>query len=295
MIDVFPRRSSRRVRWAALGALLTTTACSSGPPVIEYPTPPSIAPTTSTTVFDYSGIALPLVPGRTTTTVDNQPGRANLRGTVTGPDGPVPVASVRVERLVQDAVLPKDVTTGADGVWRLDLIRGGRYRVRAWKAPDLAQVEPQIFYLGGDETRSLSLTTSRYTGLQAGAVFAPSPPVVNEPAALSVVITTASVDGQGIVRGTPQASTSVQLLTGLGDWRLESSAVQVTDAAGSAQWRLTCSSPGTRPLSVIVGTGSPVTLAVPPCDDGISEPPPPPRTSPNPTLSSTPTTAANRT
>ena len=250
----------------ALAAL--AAACSSGPALIDYPTPKVSAPTTSTTVFDYESVALPDVPGRTTTTVDNRPGKANLTGTVTGPDGPVPLANVRVERLVEETVLAKDLVAGPDGAWRLDLVRGGRYRVRAWRAPDLAQVEPQIFYLGFDETRSLALVTARYNGPQATALVEPSPPVINEPVALSVVVTTATVDAQGIVRGTPLGGTPVQLLAGFGDWRVESPPAQVADAGGNAMWRLTCLAVGPRPLSVVIGSGTPATLTVPPCDDG---------------------------
>ena len=202
----------------AVALAAVAAACSSGPALIDYPTPKVSAPTTSTTVFDYESVALPDVPGRTTTTVDNRPGKANLTGTVTGPDGPVPMANVRVERLVEETVLAKDLVAGPDGAWRLDLVRGGRYRVRAWRAPDLAQVEPQIFYLGFDETRSLALVTARYSGPQATALLEPSPPVINEPVALSIVVTTATVDAQGIVRGprlaVPQCSFSPASETG---------------------------------------------------------------------------------
>ena len=252
----------------AVALAAVAAACSSGPALIDYPTPKVSAPTTSTTVFDYESVALPDVPGRTTTTVDNRPGKANLTGTVTGPDGPVPMANVHVERLVEETVLAKDLVAGPDGAWRLDLVRGGRYRVRAWRAPDLAQVEPQIFYLGFDETRSLALVTARYNGPQATALLEPSPPVINEPVALSVVVTTATVDAQGIVRGTPLGGTTVQLLAGFGDWRVESPPVQVADVGGNAMWRLTCLAVGPRPLSVVIGSGTPATLTVTPCDDG---------------------------
>jgi len=284
------------VALAAIAAAAVGSACSSGPALIDYPTPKPAAPTTSTTVFDYESVALPGVPGRTTTTVDNRPGKASLAGTVTGPDGPVPMANVRVERLVEETVLAKDLVAGPDGAWRVDLVRGGRYRVRAWRAPDLAQVEPQIFYLGFDETRSLPLVTARYNGPQAAALLAPTPPVINEPAALSVVVTTATVDAQGIVRGTPLGGTTVQLLAGFGEWRVESPAVQVADVGGNAMWRLTCLAVGPRPLSVIIGSGTPVTLTVPPCDDGTGaqQVAPTPGSTPGSTPRTTTTTRLSR-
>jgi hypothetical protein len=249
----------------ALAAAIVCGACAPGPAVVDYPSPPGVSPTTSTTVADYSGVALDPVPGRTTTTVDNKPGTAHLQGTVTGPDGAVPGATVHVERLVGDAVLGKDVTTAADGTWKLDLIAGGRYRVRAYRPPDLAQDAPQIFFLDGTETRTLALMVTKYTGTQAVAALAPTPPDVGAPTTVAITVSTVTVDPGGVVRGTPVAGASVQLLAAFGDWRIETSPIQITDPGGNAQWRATCLQPGDRPLSVGVTGSPPLPLSIPPC------------------------------
>ena len=66
------------------------------------------------------------VPGRaTTTTVVIGPGEATLKGTVNAPEGLVPGAIVRAERLVGDAVATADVITNPDGTWAIPAVLGG--------------------------------------------------------------------------------------------------------------------------------------------------------------------------
>src|SRR4051794_13073442 len=131
-----PRRTALVVVLLTVAAIVAACSKSSG---YDFPAhPPSTNPEESTTVPDYSSVKLAAVPGRTTTTVDNSPGQASMAGLVLAPDGAVPGATVHVERLVGDTVLAIDVATNPDGTWRLDNIKGGRYRLRAWRAPDLA-------------------------------------------------------------------------------------------------------------------------------------------------------------
>jgi hypothetical protein len=143
----------------ALTAALVA-ACSSSHSKALPPAP--AIDETSTTLRDLTKIGLDAVPGRTTTTVDNRPGRASLSGTVAaGLDGPVGSATVRVQRLVGDAVLQTDLATNPDGSWTLPNVQGGRYRVRAWRAPDLALVDPVVVFLGATETRDVPISVSR--------------------------------------------------------------------------------------------------------------------------------------
>jgi len=138
----------------AVALAAVAAACSSGPALIDYPTPKVSAPTTSTTVFDYESVALPDVPGPTTTTVDNRPGKANLTGTVTGPDGPVPMANVRVERELQDAAWnriftnPKRTSRTGGGQQRArrcrDLVGRSRTR-RSWSTRKSPRARTRIF------------------------------------------------------------------------------------------------------------------------------------------------------
>jgi hypothetical protein len=249
-----------------ISAALVAAACSkkSG---FDFPAhPPKVDPEESTTVPDYSSVRLAALPGRTTTTVDNTPGRASMSGTVMAPDGAVPGATVHVERLVGDTVLALDIATNPDGTWRLDNIKGGRYRLRAWRAPDLALTDPLVFFLNGDEKKTnVTLLVNRYTGTNVSGAVAPNPPHVDEPANLVVQVTSVVVDPTGVVRATPLPNVQVDL-QGSSSWRTESSTSGFTDVNGQVFWRMTCLASGNQPLSASVN-GFGYALNLPACVD----------------------------
>lgn len=245
-------------------AAFVLTACVDDD-TIDIPPPPSLAPSTSTTAPpDLSGISLSAVPGRTTTTIVMGPGSATLNGTVAGPDGPVAGATVRLERLVGDAVATADVVALADGTWSAPAVLGGRYRVRTWRAPDLALTTPEVFFLEGKETKELNLKVARFTGLGVTFDIAPNPPVVDELASLELVVAERAVDDQGVVRATPVPRASVELF-GTGAWRLPSSNPTITDGVGQASWQIVCRDEGKQPLSVLVADSASFTIDVPAC------------------------------
>jgi len=221
--------------------------------------------------MDYSGVALPKAAGATTTTLAIIPGGATLTGRVTGPDGPVEGAVVRAERLVGDAVASIDGITGADGGFTIAGIKGGRFRVRAWRAPDLALITPEVFYLGGSESRRVDLTVTRYDGISVAAAMAPSPAVIERPANLVVQVSRREVDGTGIVRATPLTGVKIELY-GPGAWRIDTVNPTATDAAGRGRWTVTCRATGIQPLGVVLADTTTYPIDVPTC----TAPPPPP-------------------
>lgn len=260
-----------RALTAVFIALATTMIATGCTPKSVEPLPPAPkqrgATTSTTEVPDFSAMELgPPAPGRTTTTVNIGPGRATVKGTVAGPDGPVAGAVVRAERLVGDARATMDIVTGEDGSFTVPKVLGGRYRVRTWKAnPDnLALVEPLVFFLEGSETKTVELAVSRFQGVAASAAIAPDPPVIDSAANLVVQVVDQAVDGEGIVRSNPLPGVRVELF-GSGDWRIASSAVTTTDSAGRARWLLECRRAGDQPLSVVVGEGSTFNLNLPGC------------------------------
>lgn len=234
--------------------------------VDPLPPAPEVPPTTTTTIIDTSGIALAGVPGRTTTTVAMGPGKATLKGIVSGPDGAVPGAVVHAERLVGDAAATMDVLTGDDGRFSIPNVLGGRYRLRAWKqAPDnLALVEPQVFFLEGSEEKSLTLGVQRYQGISVTAAIAPDPPLIEAPANLVVQIVERAVDGGGIVRSVPIPDVRAELF-GTGDWQVQTAVATTSDGAGRARWTLECRRVGKQPLSVVVGESATFNLNLPDC------------------------------
>ncbi|MCU1463879.1 MAG: hypothetical protein JWO37_3954 [Acidimicrobiales bacterium] len=257
MTAVRPRASA--VLLAAIVALLA--ACS-GSHSKALPPAPAVDETT-TTLPDYSKVGLGPVTGRTTTTIDNRPGSANLSGTVAaGLDGPVGAAVVRVQRLVGDAVVQTDVATNPDGTWALPNVQGGRYRIRAWRAPDLALVEPVVLFIGATEARSVPISVGRFTGVSAVASIAPNPPVVGDPANLVVQARTQAVDAEGVVRASPLPGATLEL-SGSAAWSVASGGAVTADGQGVGRWEVHCTAAGPQPLSVTVnGTDSfPLNLA----------------------------------
>ena len=263
-----------------VAAAVTVAACTKKTGY-DFPPPPSTSPDESTTVPDFSSVKLAAVPGRTTTTIDNSPGQAHIAGFVVAPQGAVPGASVHVERLVGDTVLAIDVATNPDGSFHVDNVQGGRYRLRAWRVPDLAMTTPQVFFLNGNENKTnVNLQVNQYSGTSVAPAIAPNPPRVDDPANLAVQVTTVVVDQNGIVRATPLAGVQIDL-QGSGGWQVQGSSTAFTDANGEVIWSLTCTAAGSQPLSVAVnGTGYPLNL--PACQQPAPQtfPTSPPDTSP---------------
>ncbi|MEY2403566.1 MAG: hypothetical protein QOD38_1117, partial [Acidimicrobiaceae bacterium] len=103
--------------------------------------------TTPTTGQNLAAVQLAAVDGTTTRPAPRTTGTAHLSGGVNAPDGFVPGAMVRAERALDNGDLQRfDVIAGPDGHWDLPNIPGGRYRVRAFLPPQLAQTEAEVFF-----------------------------------------------------------------------------------------------------------------------------------------------------
>jgi hypothetical protein len=204
--------------------------------------------TTPTTLVDYSTVVLSGVNGQTTSTIRDK-GTSQIKGTVTGPDGPVPNATVKIEHLVLDQSRLTDVKTAADGTFALPDVPGGRYRVRAFLFPSLALVEPELFFLTEGDTRELRLELSPYEGLTATAAVAPDPPLLGYAVNLVVQLETRSVDSHGVVHASAQSGMQVELLSP-GRWVMSSDAFAITDDHGQARFSLECQAVGNPDLSL---------------------------------------------
>lgn len=207
----------------------------------------TVAPTTTTTLTTVPGkprtvASLPLALG---------PGGARLTGTVTGPEGPVEGATIRVERLVRDQAAATTVTSGPGGQWTLDAVNGGRYRLRAWRPPDLAELQPVLLFVAATEIKPITLTMARYGEGNATAAFTPNPPVVDQPAALVVTVSNGGVDGDGLLHASPLPGVPVQLVV-TGGMALESTDTLVSDGAGNASYQVRCIQPGAPAAAAVV-------------------------------------------
>lgn len=255
---------------------------------------PTTDPTVPTTVVDRSGIALAGVRGTTTSTI-REVGTATITGSVQGPSGLVPGATVRIERLVAGREVRTDVPTGPDGRFAAAGLPGGRYRVRAFLAPSLAQTQPEIRFLADGEEHTFELTVEQQGGLVVRADVAPEPPLLDGPVNLVALVATRAVGTDGVVRATPVVGASVELV-GLGRWQLRAGAAPPddddststsllssttstsrsrpspmarTDSAGRVRFELRCEATGDPGLALRV----PVTVSSPPDPSGAPTPP----------------------
>lgn len=252
--------------YAVVAAIaLAVSGCSHAKPFVLPPPPTTQPPPSTEAPIDYSKIGLPRVPGRTTSTVLVGPGPLTIQGRVTGPDGAVGGASVQVERLVGDGVGSVTVVTQPDGSWTAPNVLGGRYRVRSWLAPSLAQIKPEVFFFTGPEPRQVNLTVESFDGPFVAAAVSPDPPQVGESTSLVVAVSSRSVGADGVVRATPISRVSTELVAG-GGWEVETSNPTTTDGSGQSRWVVRCQRSGNQPLTVVVGGTDSFPLTIAACE-----------------------------
>ncbi len=203
-------------------------------------------------------------------------GRARLLGVDTGPGGPAGGATVRVEQLVGDDVRVTDVTADDDGAWELPGIAGGRYRIRAFRVPDLIQTDTEVLFLADGSERQIDLDVDAVGRREVDAAVAPDPPVVGRPANVVVQVTEVVVGSDGVAREQP--ADGVALTLGGGSSDLAAGPTVTTGSDGRGRWQVVCDQVGGSDLAVDVG-GETVSLDVSSCD----APPSPTTTAPTTT------------
>lgn len=164
-------------------------------------------------------------------------------------------------------------------------IIGGRYRVRAWRPPDLALTTPAILFVAAGQNQALPITLSRYTGTAVTSNIVPSPPIIGQLADVLVRVTSQLVDNQGYVRGSSVAGASVTIASS-GGWTPVGPPTKISDVNGTADFKVVCTSLGDTGLSAIVGGNDTFGLATPAC----VEPPPLTTAPPSSVAGSTSTT-----
>jgi hypothetical protein len=259
---------NRRSLIVAVVALVIVVAGCGSAAVAPLPPPPPVSELpSSTTLADFSNVALPRVNGTTTsTTVSFRGGAAQIQGRVTLGGAPVGGATVRIERFDGDVVSGTlDVQSEGNGNYRADSLTGGRYRVRAFRAPDAGMGQAQVFFLGATETRALDLAMTAYSGgTTVNAFVTPDPPVLGQVATLTVSVSTRGVDASGVARSIPSAGVPVQLVSSGGRGILSSNPA-TTGSNGRATFSIQCNSLDRQSLSVIVPGAAPTSINVASC------------------------------
>jgi hypothetical protein len=241
----------------------------------------SIPPPT-TTVPESAVVGTP-----TTVATAVGPGDASLNGTVFGPQGPVKGATVLVERIVEGGTASASASTATDGSWRISNILGGRYVVRAWMSPSLADTSPQVVYLSDGQVLSMAIEVSKFQGPVVSTSVSPADPVVGQAANLAVQVFSPVVGPDGVVRNPPSVATTVSLVGDPG-WVVTGTSSAVTGQAGVVIFQITCRFAGDDPLSIAVGAQPPTPVQIPAC---LNPPPPTTTTSSTSSTTTTPTTS----
>lgn len=254
---------------AAMLVLLARNADTPTFPDYDLPEGFTPAPPPTTAVPGAERPALLSVQGTTSTTVPPNVGRARLSGTVTGPDGPVPAAVVRIERVVLGTTQVLDVVTGPDGRYDVPGIGGGRYRLRAFLAPTLAQPAGEVLYLRADEERTVDLRVQTFADPSIAVAVAPNPPLLGQQVNIAVRVSGRFVDTEGVVRSQPLAGGFVEVST-TGGWSSPSPSAATTNGDGQVTFSSTCES--TAPAQLFVSVEVPAA-------DPLAPPPPPVTTS----------------
>lgn len=278
-------RRRSRVLVLVTACLLVLAACTEAEDDASPPAP--TGPTTTTQPLpDYGTVPLAAVGGATTTTIVLRPGDVVIGGVVTGPEGPVAGATVEITRVVGGAEVSERHLTLEDGRWEANGIQGGRYRLRAWRAPDLALTKPEIRYLPARKAEVIPLTVARHSGVAMTATFAPDQPDLDERTTLAIQVVDKRVDAEGIVRAVPRPVASVELRMAAA-WSVETQNPARTDGAGVARWIVRCDRRGVHALAVAIDDTDVIPISPPRCG-----PPPTTTTQPPPTTAA-PTTVAS--
>ena len=184
------------------------------------------------------------VAGTTSSTVPDNVGNARLRGTVRGPLGGVPGAIVRIERSIMGTVQTYDVATDAAGLWDAPGIGGGRYRVRAFLPPTLAQRTAEVFLLPAGDERELDLVVEEFSEPSAQLAAAPSPANLNQQVNVAVRVSGRFVDNDGFVGVQPLPGGTVEVSVSSGWQRVTAAGPVFTDGGGVAVVTFVCRTVG---------------------------------------------------
>ncbi len=177
-------------------------------------------------------------------------GSTVLEGRITDPAGrPVPEATVRLERVTTIAEQRLETSTNEDGYWQVRSLSGGRYRVRAWREPDLAVAEPGAVFVENGSTASVDLALVQPSRFDMTLHLAPDLPRLGEKATFTVRVTSGSVDGNGRITNVPLPGVTVEFPS-TDRWVNEGSKTGTTDDDGQARWTAECTSKGAESVTL---------------------------------------------
>ena len=162
---------------------------------------------------------------------------------MTGPDGPVGGAVVRIERWVGSASGAIMTSTDGSGHFGAGGLLGGHYKVRAWKQPALATFDAATGFVPNGGRLQVNVVMEKHDAFTVQLAATSATASVGTGFGVAVLVTREQVDGNGVVVDGPVGGVPVKLSV--------DSAVSIdgdnpakTDANGFATWTLTCQTAG---------------------------------------------------
>ncbi len=245
----------------AVFALVVRGCHTADVPTLHAPKGAAAVAETSTTVADLTQVSLEPVVGTTTTVPPVQSGNSTIDGNVLSPQGPVPGATVRIERIIAGGQIT-DVASDANGHYALSGIAGGRYRVRAFLPPNLAQPNAEVFFLAEGDKHDVDLNVEPFTGIVVTSAIAPEAPALNQPFTVAVRVGTRVVDADGVVHTSPIAGASVSL-SAPSSLPIQGASSATTNGDGTASFTLLCKSTADAQVTATARNGGPPATAAP--------------------------------
>jgi hypothetical protein len=230
-------------------------------PVPTLPTPPGYVPADTRNVALPVGVSAPVVEPP----IPVLGGKARLHGRVFGPDGPVPKATVRLERFVGARGGYTEVTTDDSGSWWAEGLLGGRFRLRAYERPSLATTEPQVAFVAGDADLAVDILVDRFDRRRLQAALTVGNIQPDFPVVLRVRRDHEEVDGNGIVQGVPPDESQEVTVTVEEGMEVVGEDRRMTGADGTADFTMVCHVTGPHRLTATAGDLV-VTIDLPPCE-----------------------------
>ncbi len=186
-------------------------------------------------------------------------GDATLTGVVTGPDGPLAGAVVRLERHTDHGTISLDTTTDEAGSWAVGPLAGGRYRVRAWLPELMTMGRSEVRFVADDEVASFDFALWGVDPAPAFEFVDGGPMYDGLTASVAVVLGWKSIDADGLVVTNPLPGAEVTVET-TAQVEVMSQQPIVTNGDGVALVRLRCVPTAVAPLQT---PGQPATQTQP--------------------------------
>jgi hypothetical protein len=141
-----------------------------------------------------------------------------------------------------------DVTSNGSGAWSAGRLLGGRYRVRAWRAPTHAQTSSEVTFVEEGQRRSFKLELEAPSGVEFRASADNDKIIIGQAGSVSATVRAPFVNNEGqiAIGGRPG---DVITVTANGVFAGQGG-TKSTDAGGSATFPLTCAQLGTGQVTV---------------------------------------------